>query len=324
MHHHMKTYKFWILPTFPSHGISNMQNCLVSLSKTLLCGTFMFTLSVSAFSQTRNKAYEEYIRRYKELAIEQMERYRIPASITMSQGLLESGAGKSELAKKSNNHFGIKCGGNWNGRTVYHDDDARGECFRAYRNVRESYEDHSRFLSTRGRYSFLFKLKPTDYKGWAHGLKKAGYATNPQYGYRLISLIELYNLDELDTRKGRKKYDEPVVFVHQVYKANELLYIKARRGDTFESLSNEFEISARKLRKYNELDKDYVFKDGDIVYLEKKHRRALKPYIIHRVGEGESMYSISQMYGIRLKNLYKLNKKDADYAPSVGDYLRLR
>lgn len=115
-------------------------------------------------AQTRNKLYEEYIRKYKGLAIEQMERYRIPASITMAQGLLESGAGRSELARRSNNHFGIKCGGTWRGRTVYHDDDARGECFRAYKNVRESYEDHSRFLSMRGRYSFLFKLRITDYK----------------------------------------------------------------------------------------------------------------------------------------------------------------
>lgn len=287
---------------------------------TLFC-LMSFTLS---FSQTRNKLYEDYIRKYKEMAIEQMERYRIPASITMAQGLLESGAGRSELARKSNNHFGIKCGGNWTGRTTYHDDDRRGECFRAYKSVRESYEDHSRFLTTRGRYSFLFKLSLTDYKGWAHGLKKAGYATNPRYADQLISIIELYDLDELDTKKGRKRYDKPVQFVHQPYKANDLLYIVARAGDTFESISNEFEISERKIRIYNDLYKGYRFKDGDIVYLEKKHKRAQKPHIIHRVKEGESMYSIAQMYGIRLKNLYKLNKKDEDYSPRVGDYLRLR
>lgn len=275
-------------------------------------------------AQTRTKLYEDYIHKYKDLAVEQMSRYRIPASITMSQALLESAAGRSQLARQSNNHFGIKCGGNWNGRTVYHDDDARGECFRAYKSVRESYEDHSRFLTTRGRYSFLFKLKTTDYKGWARGLKKAGYATNPRYADQLISIIELYELDELDTKKGRSKYDQPVRFVHEPLLANGLLYVIARDGDTFESLSNEFEISKRKLRKYNDLYKDYCFRDGDIVYLEKKHRKAPKPHIIHRVKQGESMYSIAQTYGMRLKSLYKLNDKDEDYTPRVGDYLRLR
>lgn len=294
------------------------------ISRWLVSGFFCLLSIFTLTAQSRNKIYEEYIRKYKELAIEQMDRYHIPASITMAQGLLESGAGRSELARRSNNHFGIKCGGTWNGRTVYHDDDARGECFRAYKNVRESYEDHSRFLTTRGRYSFLFKLSRTDYKGWARGLKKAGYATNPRYADQLIAIIELYDLDELDTKKGRRKYDDPVTFVHQVYKANDLIYIIARNGDTFESLSNEFEISKRKLRKYNDLYKEYRFKDGDIVYLEKKHTKARKPHIIHRVKAGESMYSISQMYGIRLKNLYKLNKKDEDYSPKAGDYLRLR
>lgn len=275
-------------------------------------------------AQSRNKAYEEYIRKYKKLAIEQMNRYQIPASITLAQGLLESGAGQSKLTRESNNHFGIKCGDNWRGRKTYHTDDAPNECFRVYKNARESYEDHSRFLSERGRYSFLFKLKKTDYKGWARGLKKAGYATNPNYAAKLISIIELYNLDKFDTKKGRSKYDQLIEFVHTVYRANDLLYITANDGDTFESLSNEFEISKRKLRKYNDLYKKYVFKDGDIVYLEKKHRKARKPYIIHRVETGESMYTISQRYGIRLKNLYKLNKQYENTAPKVGDYLRLR
>ena len=281
-------------------------------------------LTMFSFGQTRTKAYESYIRKYKDLAIEQMDRYHIPASITLAQGLLESGAGKSELARRSNNHFGIKCGGTWTGRTVYYDDDARGECFRAYKSVRESYEDHSRFLTVRGRYSFLFKLKKTDYKGWARGLKKAGYATNPRYAEQLINIIELYDLDELDTKKGRRKYDNPVMFIHEQNKANALRYIIARDGDTFESLSNEFEISKRKLRKYNDLYKDYRFRAGDIVYLEEKHRKARKPHIIHRVKDGESMYTIAQTYGIKLKNLYKMNKKDEDYVPRVGDYLRLR
>ena len=132
---------------------------------------FLF-LTVSVFAQRRNTAYNEYIKRYAPLAVEQMKLHKIPASITLSQGLLESGAGNSTLARKSNNHFGIKCGSNWNGRTVRHDDDARNECFRAYRNPRDSYEDHSAFLKRGARYAFLFNLKITDYKGWARGLKK--------------------------------------------------------------------------------------------------------------------------------------------------------
>lgn len=132
----------------------------------------MRILSFTAQAQTRNRQYEEYIHKYKDIAVEEMKRYRIPASITLAQGLLESGAGKSALSRKSNNHFGIKCGGDWAGRTVRYDDDARNECFRAYKHPRDSYEDHSKFLKGRSRYAFLFKLKITDYKGWAHGLKK--------------------------------------------------------------------------------------------------------------------------------------------------------
>ena len=237
---------------------------------------------------------------------------------------LESGAGKSTLARKSNNHFGIKCGGDWTGRTVRHDDDARNECFRAYKHPRDSYEDHSKFLKGRSRYASLFKLKITDYKGWAHGLKKAGYATDPRYAYRLIDIIELYELHKYDTKDGikwMKEFPNP----HQPYLANDLLYIVVRPGDTFKKLSKEFDISQRKLRKYNDLYKGYVLKPGDIIYLDKKHRRADKEHIIHVVRGGESMYSISQKYGIRLKNLYKMNKmKPEDPSPKVGDILRLR
>ena len=237
---------------------------------------------------------------------------------------VESGAGKSTLARKSNNHFGIKCGGDWTGRTVRHDDDARNECFRAYKHPRDSYEDHSKFLKGRSRYASLFKLKITDYKGWAHGLKKAGYATDPRYAYRLIDIIELYELHKYDTKDGikwMKEFPNP----HQPYLANDLLYIVVRPGDTFKKLSKEFDISQRKLRKYNDLYKGYVLKPGDIIYLDKKHRRADKEHIVHVVRGGESMYSISQKYGIRLKNLYKMNKmKPEDPSPKVGDILRLR
>lgn len=275
-------------------------------------------------SQTRNKQYEDYIKKYRELAVEEMKKYHIPASITLAQGLLESGAGQSTLARKSNNHFGIKCGSDWEGRTVRHDDDARGECFRAYKHPKQSYEDHSKFLAGRSRYASLFKLKITDYKGWARGLKKAGYATDPRYAQRLIDIIELYDLHKYD-KKGGLKWMKENPNPHQPYIANGLVYIVVRTGDTWKSISKEFGISQKKLRKYNDLYKGYALKVGDILYLEKKNRRADKEHIVHVLRAGESMYSISQKYGIRLKNLYKMNKMEVeDSVPEVGAILRLR
>ena len=205
-------------------------------------------------AQTRNKQYEDYIKKYRELAVDEMKKYHIPASITLAQGLLESGAGQSNLARKSNNHFGIKCGSDWNGKTVSHDDDARGECFRAYKHPKQSYEDHSKFLAGRPRYASLFKLKITDYKGWARGLKKAGYATNPRYADQLIDIIELYDLDKYD-RKGGLKWMKENPNPHQPYIANDLVYIVVRAGDSWKSISKEFDISQSKLRKYNDLYK---------------------------------------------------------------------
>lgn len=295
----------------------------------------LLILFLPASAQRRNSRYNEYIRQYSSLAVDQMNRYKIPASITLAQGLLESGAGQSVLARKSNNHFGIKCHNTWRGRKVYHDDDARDECFRAYRKVEESYEDHSKFLTQGARYAFLFKLKITDYKGWARGLKKAGYATDPSYANRLITIIEDYDLYKYDT-KGMSKREarrwakelkkKPwLANPHQVYIANGLAYVVARDGDTFRLLGGEFDISWKKLVDYNDLHKEYTIEAGDIIYLKKKNKKAQKPYTVHIVRDGESMHSISQKYGIRLKNLYKMNRKDADeYVPEVGDRLRLR
>ena len=284
--------------------------------------TIFVCLSLQA--QTRNKQYEDYIKQYRDLAVDEMKKYHIPASITLAQGLLESGAGQSTLARKSNNHFGIKCGSDWQGKTVRHNDDARGECFRAYKHPKQSYEDHSKFLAGRPRYASLFKLKITDYKGWARGLKKAGYATDPRYAQRLIDIIELYDLDKYD-KKGGLKWMKENPNPHQPYIANGLLYMVVRTGDTWKSISKEFDISQKKLRKYNDLYKGYELQPGDILYLEKKNRKAQKEHIVHVLRAGESMYLISQKYGIRLKNLYKLNKMDADEpAPEVGTILRLR
>lgn len=287
----------------------------------MLLAVAVMWFSLSVQGQKRNSAYLSYIEKYKEEAVEQMQRYRIPASITLAQGLLESGAGRSTLTRQSNNHFGIKCGSDWRGKKTYHDDDARGECFRVYKNARESYEDHSRFLVTKRRYASLFSLKTTDYKGWAHGLKKAGYATSPTYATKLINLIELYELDRFDKSNLRGTW---ISNPHETYLANGLLYVIARDGDTFKSLAEEFDLSARKVRKYNDLYKGYTFKAGDIVYLEKKNRKARKPYKFHRVQSGESMYTIAQRYGIRLERLYKMNDKTLDYSPAVNDVLKLR
>lgn len=301
-----------------------MRNKLYKLA--ILSVVIFFAVGVHA--QRRNTRYVEYIEKYSDLAVEQMKLHKIPASITLAQGLLESGAGNSELARKSNNHFGIKCGGNWRGRTVRHDDDARNECFRAYKYPSESYEDHSDFLKRGARYAFLFQLDITDYKGWARGLKKAGYATDPSYANRLITIIEDYDLYKYD-RKGvyseRKLKKNPwLMNPHQVYIANDIAYIIARSGDTFEGLEKEFDISWRRLVKYNDLQRDYTLMDGDIIYLKGKKKKASKPYTVYVVRDGDSMHGISQKYGIRLKNLYKMNRKDGDYVPEVGDRLRLR
>ncbi len=302
-------------------------NMRKELHRFVLIGfALIFVLSVQA--QRQNTRYVEYIEKYSELAVEQMKLSKIPASITLAQGLLESGAGASELARKSNNHFGIKCGGSWRGRTVRHDDDARDECFRAYAHPRASYEDHSEFLRRGARYAFLFQLDITDYKGWARGLKKAGYATDPSYANRLITIIEDYNLYKYD-RKGvyteRKLKKNPwLLEPHPVYLANDIAYIVARDGDTFKELGKEFDISWKKLVRHNDLQQDYTLVDGDIIYLKGKKKKASKPYSVYVVRDGDSMHGISQKFGIRLKNLYKMNRKEGDYIPEIGDRLRLR
>lgn len=296
--------------------------------------TALLLVSLQASAQRRNTAYNNYIRDYADMAVDQMKRYKIPASITLSQGLLESGAGQSTLARRSNNHFGIKCGNNWTGRSVRANDDAPNECFRAYSNVKDSYEDHSKFLTQNRRYASLFTLKQTDYRGWAQGLKKAGYATDKSYATKLISIIEDYELYKYDTKSMSKKEERRwqkqlkkkpwLANPHDVYIANDIAYIIARDGDTFTLLSGEFGISKSKLVKYNELEKSYTLMDGDIIYLNKKNKKSLSNTIYHVVRDGDSMHSISQIYGIQLKSLYKLNRIKADYVPEVGDRIYLK
>ncbi len=296
--------------------------------------SFFIVLSIflpfSAHSQqlTWNKTYQEYFNTYQDAAIEQMLAYGIPASITLAQGVLESGAGKSELARYGNNHFGIKCNG-WTGRKQYHDDDARGECFRAYDSAYESYVDHSKFLSGNKRYSSLFHLKTTDYKGWAKGLKACGYATNPVYAKQLISIIELYGLHELDHSKVYNRRNVRGLSnsaAREVHEFNSNEYIIAKEGDSFSSIAEDMNMSARALARINENNVDAAISEGDYIWLKKKRRHAPKEYKnwTHTVSAGESMYSISQHYGIRLKNLYKINHLSPDAVIHVGDALKVR
>jgi LysM repeat protein len=293
----------------------------------LLClfSALQMTLSQSI---SWNQRYQDYFDQYKDVAVEQMLKYHIPASITLAQGVLESGAGRSELATRANNHFGIKCNG-WIGRKSYHDDDERNECFRAYDNVYESYKDHSIFLTTSKRYSSLFQLKLTDYKGWAKGLKACGYATSPTYATKLIEIIQLYKLYQYDTAKGYDKFQTQQVKngdLRHIYAFNKNYYLIARKGDTFRSIAKEVDVSYRKLAKYNERNKNDKLEEGEIVWLKKKRSKAPKDYKgrVHYVKAGESMYSISQRYGIRLKKLYKINNLPPDYQIWVGEAIRLR
>ena len=306
-----------------------------SIHKHIVSFALLLVCTASNAQMRWNQSYQTYINQYKDLAIEQMLRYRIPASITLAQGLFESRAGQSDLARQGNNHFGIKCH-NWTGPTQYHDDDARGECFRVYQDAKQSYEDHSLFLARQSRYSRLFNLSPTDYKGWAHGLKACGYATNPQYASKLIQIIELYKLNDYDKAKSYDRFmathsgtDKPINAegtLHPIHIFNENYYLYAREGDTFKSIGREVNISWRKLAKYNEIDKKTILHKGDIVYLKKKHKKAPKQYKKrpHTVMPGESMYTISQKYGIRLKNLYKMNHLSPDFQIRPGVLLKVR
>ncbi|MDD3078920.1 MAG: glucosaminidase domain-containing protein [Paludibacter sp.] len=308
------------------------------MAKKLLFTTFIFILfTTTLFTQNKNQAYLNYIQSYYKLAQIQQREYGIPTSITLAQGLLESGAGQSDFVKSSNNHFGIKCH-DWTGDKVYHDDDQQGECFRKYDKVLDSYEDHSLFLKNRPRYAFLFELSPTDYEGWAHGLKKAGYATDPAYAYKLISIIDTYELHKYDLNiqnasntdtyaNGRSKHSMGNVSAeseHEVYKSNRLKFIVSKPGDTYAGIADEFNKSEKRIREYNEINEFTVLQSGTQVYLQRKRSKAARGYDTYIVKEGDSMYSISQTFGIRIEKLYKLNKMPYSEGAKKGQILKLR
>lgn len=302
--------------------------------------TIIFISTISAaFAQISR---EEYIEQYQLLAIEEMNRSGIPASITMAQACLESGNGNSTLSLKSNNHFGIKCKSTWTGKTVKHDDDEKNECFRKYNTVEESYIDHSNFLMDNPRYFSLFQLPPDDYVGWAHGLKKAGYATAPDYADRLLKIIEEYQLYRLDykmtneqlaalkhTKPHKKEVLNNLVInpyqSHQITLRNNLKTVVANEGDTYEILSQEFGIKTWELYKFNDHPEGYIPLKNEIIYIEAKHRKAdRKGMLTHRVEAGETMHYISQLYGLKLKPLYKRNNMKAGEEPHTEEIIFLR
>ena len=250
------------------------------------------------------------------MAIREMHRAGVPASITMAQGILESSDGNSRLARLGNNHFGIKCKSDWKGKSMLADDDAPDECFRAYDSPEESYKDHSQFLRSNWRYHELFELDITDYKGWAKGLRKAGYATNKSYHTILINLIERHELYKLDLMSPDPLATKPLVL------QNDVPVVYAEKDETLESIADENDLSNRQIYKYNDLEKGQTIKEGDIVYLKPKRRRGSEKY--HTLKEGETMYMISQQYGIKLKHLYRRNRLEMGVEPVNGTQLYMK
>jgi LysM repeat protein len=281
---------------------------------------------------------KEYIDLYRDWAIEEMMRSGIPASITLAQGMLESNNGTSTLAIRGNNHFGIKCH-DWKGKSIRQDDDKRNECFRKYKSARDSYIDHTNFLMNSPRYSILFELDQTDYKGWAKGLKKAGYATSPTYASALIRIIEENELHQFDSGKIRPRKTDDTGTIPEVTDIdgfeieidhrkilirNRIDYIIVKTEDTYQSLTRELEMMPYELAQYNEIPRDSKLEKGQVLYLQPKRGKASVEFSYHTVEAGETMYDISQMYGIKLKKLYRLNLMTPGEEPVPGDEIHLR
>lgn len=293
------------------------------LKVTLISSIILFS---AAAATGREDPYQKYIDTYSAMAIEQQNAHGIPASITLAQGLLESAAGRSTLATKGNNHFGIKCHSEWEGDTLLRNDDAANECFRVYATAAESFADHSRFL-LRKRYSRLFDLDPSDYAAWAKGLRSCGYATDPNYATRLITIIERYSLYLYDSEAGRRA-EEGAGFIHSmllathpVRRSRGLHCVIAAPGDTYASIAKELGIDKKKLMKYNDAEKDVEIKPWEEVYLEEKRNEAPEGVARAVIGDGESIHSIAQRYGMKLAAVVALNPKAKD---RPGTTLRLR
>lgn len=321
----------------------------------------LLSISITLHATAQRTSPEQYIENYKDLAISEMVRTGVPASITLAQGIHESESGNSNLVKKSNNHFGIKCKSTWTGDKVFHDDDARGECFRKYEKSEDSYRDHSDFLKNNQRYSSLFTLEPTDYNGWAYGLKKAGYATNNQYAPLLVSLVERYNLGQYDlialnrvpqqqpgvilVKNEENKNNETVINIgtvqqegvkdevkseavtayptDKVFYINETKVIYAKEGTSLLALALKHELNLSRLIDFNDLDDKTDILDTDqLVFLQRKRKQGVTE--MHIVKQGESLYDIAQSEGIRLDALLELNHLDEDAVPEPGEKIYLK
>jgi len=271
----------------------------------------------SAFGQEISR--KEYIEKYSFLAVKQMYQYKIPASITIAQGILESNNGNSRLATKANNHFGIKCHG-WEGKKIFADDDKKNECFRNYKNVLESFVDHSLFLNKYSRYEFLFDYKITDYKSWAKGLKKAGYATNNKYPELLIKIIEENKLYQFDSKKIDKNLisGKRNIYMHP----NKIKYVISQDQETYETIAKNLNIKLKQILKYNDDNNKLVLNVGTKVFIQPKRNRSKQR--IHVVNNGEDLRTISQTYGIKMKSLKKRNQLILKKSLNNGDKLRLR
>jgi LysM repeat protein len=316
---------------------------------------FLFLLAACSshllYAQSRS-AIEAYISEYKAVAMAEMARTGVPAAIKLAQGIHETGAGTSVLVRKSNNHFGIKCKTEWNGEKVYHDDDARGECFRKYDDPAISYRDHSDFLRNRPHYASLFTLDPEDFEGWAHGLKKAGYATNPKYPQILIKIIRDYNLQDYTlivlgkkeqdaneptwTKAGAEEASEAVVLTKQseeenttrpvypqgVFAINNTKVIAVSKGTSYLRIAEEQNLSLSRLLEFNELkDGDVALEDG-LLFLQRKRKTGAAE--THLVVPGETVYTVSQTEGIRLESLLELNHLLPAMQVATGERLYLQ
>ena len=297
----------------------------------------------------RSRAGEAYIEKYAQDAVNEMFRSGVPASITLAQGMLESANGQSYLALKGNNHFGIKCH-DWKGQKAYYDDDRKGECFRKYTHAEASFKDHSDFLRYRDRYKFLFEFRVTDYKSWAYGLKKAGYATDPKYAQKLIKIIEDYQLYRFDremyAKAGQNRNLLPpspneimkvmelnparnsLLYKYSrnrtIYVRNGVPYILAGSMDTYESIAEEYNLFTKELLRYNDLRKPKELVPGTVVYLQRKKARAQRHMDIHIAVEGDTYYDVAQRYGVRMKRLFKYNGYKEGDILHVGDEIFLR
>ncbi len=266
----------------------------------------------------------QYIDSFKFVAMQEMRAHGVPASITLGQGVLESASGNSKLAKNCNNHFGIKCRSNWTGKFCLADDDAKDECFRGYETAFDSYRDHSLFLKGGKRYFLLFELSATDYKGWANGLREAGYATNPNYGNILIGVIEKYRLSQYDSMVvfGEDFYSPGVATNTAPVEVNGIQAIMAKPGETPEQVAARYNMSTWQIYKYNDISKGDMLSPGEIIYLKPKRRRSFENN--HTVKNGETMREISQKYGVKVKHLYKLNRLEPGLEVRPGEVINLK